>query len=151
MGPVRVRHHLELLVVLDQFIDHFHYFVGLSPGHSVERFLPDGEVQIIFDLTDYPKFIYDNETLKEIQSCQHVWFSGFRTKPITIPSGRESEMLIVQFKKGKASAFVIEPMQNLSNLVVDAELVIRAEILNIREMLLEAATPAEKFQVLEKS
>lgn len=118
--------------------------------HTVDRFLPDGEVQIIFDLTDYPKFIYHNETLKEIQSCKNVWFSGFRTEPITIPSGRESEMVIVQFRKGRAFPFLCEPMQELTNFVVDAELVIRAEILNIREVLLEAETPLQKLQILEK-
>lgn len=136
---------------LSQFIDHFFYYSGYNPEHSVDRFLPDGEVQVIFDLTDYPKFIYDNETLKEIQSCQNVWFSGFRTEPITIPSGKESEMLIVQFKKGKAFPFLNEPMQNLTNFVVDAELVMKSEILNIRERLLETKTKEEKFQILEES
>ncbi|MCB0376037.1 MAG: AraC family transcriptional regulator [Sinomicrobium sp.] len=135
---------------LSQFIAHFFYYTGYTPQHSVERFLPDGEVQIIFDLTDYPKFIYDNETLKEIQSCRNVWFSGFRTEPITIPSGKESEMLIVQFKKGKAFSFLTEPMQNLTNAVVDAELVLKATVLNIRERLLEARTPLQKFHVLEQ-
>lgn len=136
---------------LNIFIDHFFYYEGYNPEHSVDRFLPDGEVQIIFDLTDYPKFIYDNETLKEIQSCQNVWFSGFRTEPITIPSGKESEMLIVQFKKGKAFPFLSEPMQNLTNYVVDAELVLKSEILNIRERLLESKTKEEKFQILEEN
>ncbi|MCB0536312.1 MAG: helix-turn-helix domain-containing protein [Cyclobacteriaceae bacterium] len=116
----------------------------------MDRFFPDGEVQIIFDLTDYPKYIYDNETLKEIQSCQNVWFAGFRTEPITIPSGKESEMLIVQFKKGRAFPFLIEPIQNLTDFVVDAELVISPKILKIRERLLEAISLIEKFQVLEK-
>lgn len=135
---------------LSQFIDHFFYYAGYNPEHSVDRFLPDGEVQLIFDLTDYPKYIYDNETLKEIQSCQNVWFSGFRTEPITIPSGKESEMLIVQFKKGKAFPFLIEPMHNLTNFVIDAELVISPKILKIRERLLEVISPNEKYQVLEK-
>jgi len=112
--------------------------------------LPDGEVYIIFDLTDYPKYIYDNETLNEIQSCQNVWFSGFRTKPISVPSGKNCEMLIIQFKKGKAFPFITEPMQNLTNCIVDAELVISSKILKIRERLLEAVSPIEKFQILEK-
>jgi len=135
---------------LSQFIDHFYYYVGFNPEHSVERFLPDGEVQIIFDLTNYPKYIYDNETLKEIQSCQDVWFSGFRTEPITIPSARESEMLIVQFKKGRAFPFLKEPMNNLTNFVVDAELVICREMLAIRERLLDVNTASMKFQILER-
>jgi len=136
---------------LNQFIDHFFYYTGFNPEHSVDRFLPDGEVQIVFDLTDYPKFIYNNETLKEIQSCQNVWFSGFRTEPITIPSGKESEMLVVQFKKGKAFPFVSEPMYQLTNLVVDAELVLNSEIISIRERLLELKAPEDKFLLLEKS
>jgi AraC-like DNA-binding protein len=136
---------------LNQFIDHFFYYTGFDPEHTVDRFLPDGEVQIIFDLTDSPKYIYDNESLKEIQSCQNVWFSGFRTEPITIPAGRESEMLIVQFKKGKAFPFLSEPMNNLTNYVVDAELVLKAEILNIRERLLELIAPGEKFKCLEEN
>ncbi|MEZ5083283.1 MAG: helix-turn-helix domain-containing protein [Bacteroidales bacterium] len=135
---------------LDQFIDHFFYYTGVNPEHEVDRFLPDGEVQLIFDLTDFPKYIYDNFSLKEIQSCRHVWFSGFRTEPITIPSGKESEMLIVQFKKGKAFPFLSEPMHTLKNCVVDAELVLSSEILDIRDVLLEKKTAGEKFQFLEK-
>ncbi len=134
---------------LNQFIDHFFYYTGFEPEHSVDRLLPDGDVQLIFDFSDSPKFIYDNETLKEIQSCQNVWFAGFRTEPITIPSGKESEMLIVQFKKGKAFPFISEPMHNLTNYVIDADLVLKADIMNIREILLEAKTPEIKFWLLE--
>jgi AraC-like DNA-binding protein len=135
---------------LNRFIDSFFYYSGFNPEHRVDRFLPDGEVQLIFDLTDEPQYVYDNETLKEIQQCRYAWFSGFRTGPISIPSGKESEMIIVQFKKGKAYSFLTEPMYNLTNVVADAELVIKADILNIRERLLEAKTPSQKLHLLEK-
>jgi len=59
-------------------------------------------------------------------------------------------LLIVQFRKGKAFSFLFEPMQELTNFVVDAELVLDAEILNIREQLLSATNPLQKFQILEK-
>ena len=134
---------------LNRFIESFFYYTGYNPEHSVDRFLPDGNVQIIFDLTDYPKYIYDNETLKEIQSCKNVWFSGFRTEPITIPSGKESEMVIVQFYKGKAFPFLCEPMYALTNYVVDAELVLKNDILDLREQLKVAETIDEKFLILE--
>jgi len=132
------------------FIDYFYYYTGFAPVHSVDRFLPDGEVQVIFDLTDYPKYIYDNQTLKEIQSCRKVWFSGFRTEPITIPSGKESEMVIVQFRKGKALPFLKEPMYTLTNTVVDAELVMEPALLDIRDQLVEETTPERKLYLLEK-
>ncbi len=134
---------------LKYFIDHFFYYTDYNPNHHVECFLPDGEVQLIFDLTDTSNYIYDNDTLEPIQLCRKVWLSGFRTKPISIPSGQNSEMLIVQFKKGKAFSFLQPPMQQLMNLVVDAELVMNPAILSIREQLQDISDPNQKCQVLE--
>lgn len=55
---------------LNQFVESFIYYTNFNPAHSVDRFLPDGNINVVIDLTDYPKFIYDNHTLKEIQSCK---------------------------------------------------------------------------------
>lgn len=136
---------------LNLFIHHFYYYAGFYPEHKIDRFLPDGNTQIIFDLTDYPKYIYDNNSLKEIQACKKVWFSGFRTEPITIPSGRDSEMLIIEFNKGKAYPFLDETMHALTNYVVDAELVIKNKILDLREKLREPSSIELKFQILESN
>lgn len=116
----------------------------------MDRFLPDGYTYIVFDLTDYPKFIYDNHTLKEIQSCRNVWFSGIREKYITIPSGRDSEMFIVYFRKGKAYPFVEMPMNELTDFVVDAELVLSNQVLNLRDTLLDCKTVQQKFLNAER-
>jgi AraC-like DNA-binding protein len=134
---------------LNQFIKSFFYYTGFEPQHEIDRLLPDGNVQLIFDLTEYPKYIYDNYSLKEIQSCKKVWFSGFRTEPITIPSGKESEMLIVQFEKGKAYPFLSEPMHALTNYVIDAELVLKKDILDLRDQLKEVPYIETKFLFLE--
>jgi len=135
---------------LNQFIESFVYYKGYNPDHSVDRFLPDGYTYVVFDLTDYPKFIYDNHSLKEIQSCRNVWFSGIREKYITIPSGRDSEMFIIYFQKGKAYPFVEMPMNELTDFVVDGELVMSNEILNMREKLLECLTVQQKFLYAEE-
>ncbi|HMQ61996.1 MAG TPA: AraC family transcriptional regulator [Flavilitoribacter sp.] len=135
---------------LNRFIESFFYYTGFQPGHAVDRFIPDGNVYMIFDLTDRPKYIYDNHTLKEIQSCKRVWFSGFRTEPITIPSGAESEMIVVNFHKGKAFPFLSLPLGEVTNYVVDAELVLKNDILDLRDRLVEAATIDAKFHILEQ-
>lgn len=134
---------------LDQYIDNFFYYTDYSPLHVAERFIPDGNVHLIFDLTDYPKKIFDNESLKEIQSCKNVWFSGFRTEPLTIPAGSNSEMLIINFKKGRAFPFLNAPLSVLTNQVIDAELVMDMDILSLREALVTTANTAEKFSILE--
>lgn len=130
---------------LNQFIESFIYYKDYSPVHKVDRFLPDGNVNVVIDLTEYPKFIYDNLTLKEIQSCKNVWFAGIRNNYITIPSGRDSEMFIINFHKGKAYPFVEMPLNELTDYVVDGELVMTSEILHMREVLLSLALVKQKF------
>ena len=135
---------------LNQFIESFVYYKDYNPDHTVDRFLPDGNIYVVIDLTDYPKFIYDNHTLKEIQSCRNVWFSGIRNKFITIPSGRDSEMFIINFHKGKAYPFVEMPMNELTDYVVDGELVMSDKILDMREVLLQLNPVMQKFLYAEK-
>lgn len=134
---------------LNQFIESFIYYRDYNPIHSVDRFLPDGNVNIVIDLTDYPKYIYDNETLKEIQACRNVWFSGIRNNYITIPSGRDSEMFVINFHKGKAYPFVQMPLNELTDSVVDGDLVLTNEIMELREMILEADLITQKFSTVE--
>jgi len=134
---------------LNQFIESFIYYKDYNPDHTVDRFLPDGNVNVVFDLTDYPKFIYDNNTLKEIQACKNVWFSGIRNNYITIPSGRDSEMFIINFHKGRAYPFVEMPLNQLTDYVVDGNLVMTNEILNMRETLLSLVFIQQKFLFAE--
>ena len=134
---------------LNQFIESFIYYRDYNPVHSVDRFLPDGNVNIVIDLTDYPKHIYDNETLKEIQSCRNVWFSGIRNNYITIPSGRDTEMFVINFRKAKAYPFVQMPLNELTDNVVDGDLVLTTEIMDLREMILEVDLITQKFRTVE--
>jgi len=135
---------------LNNFVERFFYYEGLNPAHIVDRFLPDGNTEIIFDLTENTQYIYDNETLTEIQSCRHAWVSGVRTQPITIPSGRGSRMLIVAFRKGKAHPFYPLPMSEITDRVVGADLIFGRNILDLREQLLAATSIGQMFLLVEK-
>ena len=135
---------------LQTFIKHLIYYEGFNPAHSMDRFLPDGNTEIIIDLTDNAQHIYDNETLTETQTCRHAWVSGVRTRPITIPSGKGSRMLIVAFKKGKAYPFYNLPMSELTDLVVDADLIFGKKIHTLREQLLNTTSVHQMFLLIEK-
>lgn len=134
---------------LCDFVDYFLYHEGYNPAHTVDRFLPDGNVEIIIDLDDRPKFIYDNETLKEIQTCHHVWASGMRTEPISIYSGKDSAMLIVYFKKGMAYPFFPLPMNEISDCVVDADLLWGKFFGFLREKILDTKDINQRFRIVE--
>jgi len=134
---------------LNQFIDYFIYTAGYNPDHSIDRFLPDGNTEIIIDFDDAPKYIYDNQTLKEIQACHHVWASGVRTECISIPSGKHSAMLIISFRKGMAAPFFPLPMNEMADRVVDADLLWGSDFAFLRERVLEIKEIDLKFAAVE--
>jgi len=134
---------------LNQFIEVLIYFEGVQRAHSVDRFLPNGDTEILIDFHDTPQFIYDNESLKEIQACNHVWASGVRTEPITIPAGTNAAMMVISFKKGMAYPFFPFPMNEISDCVVDADLVWGSDFAFLRERLLETKDVGLRFQTVE--
>lgn len=134
---------------LDQFIDVLIYFEGLYHAHTVDRFLPNGDVEILIDFHDAPQYIYDNHTLKEIQACHHVWASGLRTEPITIPAGSGSAMMVIAFKKGMAAPFFPFPMDEIKDSVVDADLVWGSDFGLLREKVLAVKDVTERFKIVE--
>ena len=135
---------------LSQYISGLIYYDGFDPIHHMDRFLPDGNTELIINLTEKPQYIYDNATLKEIQTCRSAWVSGVRTQPITIPSGKGSKMLIVAFQKGKARPFYPLPMNVLTDFVVEADLVFGCSIANLREQLLATSSIGRMFRLVEK-
>ena len=134
---------------LNDFIENFIYFDGLTAPHNLDRFLPDGNTELIIDLTENPQYIYDNETLQEIQICRYAWASGVRTKPITIPSGNGSRMLVVAFKKGKAHPFYRFPMSEITDTVAEANLIFGRKFCDLRNQLLSAKSVNRMFQLAE--
>ncbi len=135
---------------LRRYVESFIYFDQVDTSCLIERFLPDGNVEVIFSLNDEPQFIYDNETLREIQKCEHVWASGVRTRPISIPSGNEARMFVIVFKKGMAHPFFPFPMDELCDQVVEAKTIWKDEILYLRERIAGVSGGAERFAAVEE-
>ena len=48
---------------LDQFVEVLVYFSDVSLEHNFDRFLPNGDTEILIDFHDTPQFIYDNSSL----------------------------------------------------------------------------------------
>ena len=140
----------SLSAPLNLFITHFTYYKNYTPFHSIDRFLPNGNTEIVIDLTDSPKYIYDNDNLSEIQACNKLWVSGVRTNFITIPSGRDSEMFVINFKKGKVYPFLGLPLCEISDKVIDGDLILHKAFLELREQLLDCELTANKFRVAER-
>lgn len=134
---------------LNRFVENLVYFDGPSIAHNLDRFLPDGNSEIIINLTERPQYIFDNETLQATQACRHAWVSGVRTRPITIPSGKGNRMVIVAFKRGKAFPFYRFPMHEITDTVLDADLVFGRLVAELRERLLALRSIEQIFPLVE--
>lgn len=135
---------------LSNLVSLFTYYKGYQPGHSIDRFLPDGNVELVIDLTDFPKNVYDNETLAVRQSFRRAWISGLRKEFISIHAGQDAEMFVITFQKGAARAILGMPLTELTEQVVEGDLVFGRPVLQLREALLAAGSPEAKMAVAER-
>lgn len=134
---------------LNRFITGFTYYKGYVANHTIDRFLPNGNVEIVVNLTDEPKYIYDNETLTQTQEYKKLWISGIRNKFISIPSGTGAEMFIIEFKKGMVHPFLGRPLTEIAGQVVEGELILNEIFLELRDRLLETPPGAPMFLLAE--
>ena len=127
------------------------YNQGYCPDYAKEVILPDGGIDLIIDLTDKPKKVYDNDRLTEKQSCRDGWISGMRNQRITIDSGKDQDpcMIVIRFKPGGAHPFFKFPLSTLADSVVDLEEVWGGRFQSLRQELGDQETPMDVLDRLE--
>ena len=131
---------------LDRYVELLTWYEGYMPDYAYERLLPQGVVELVIDLTEPPKFIYDNDTLAPAQTCRKAWVAGLRHEFITISAVPGSSMLVIRFREGMAHAALHLPLGVLRNQVLDADLLLNPAIARLREQLLNAPSPEAKFE-----
>jgi AraC-like DNA-binding protein len=109
------------LPVLQPYIEMFVYHSGLVTDYRKERLLPDGAVNLIFDLSGFPKHTYDNQTLKPVRGYKRAWLSGMHKQPLVIETGTGATLVVARFRPGGAWPFFKFPLSEMADLVVDVE------------------------------
>ena len=94
---------------LSFFIEHFFYYEGLHAEHTMEKFLPDGSVDVLIDLTETPKKLFYDEEGTSYKLYSRSWISGMKTDYILIDAS-VSNMIGVHFKPGGCYPFVSFPI-----------------------------------------
>lgn len=124
------------------------YYKDFKVEHTMDKFLPDGTTNLVINLYDEPRYIYDNSTLNKKQECKECWFSGMQTEYLTISSDNESEMLVVSFKAGGSFPFIDQNLYQFINKVVHAKNVF-PNILELRTQLIQTHESDHKIKVAE--
>ena len=134
---------------LSKYVKTIHYNKDYFPEHEMDKYLPDGTINIIFELTENPKYIYDNKTLLKKQECKTVWFSGVLKDYITITSSCE-EMMVVVFNPGAGFPLIHNTAALYTNKVIQAEKIFGNSILELLDELKKSTKPETKFKEIEK-
>jgi AraC-like DNA-binding protein len=134
---------------LSSFVELLWFYQDLETDHSKEKLLPDASMELIIDLSEGPKKLYDNRDLNCYSAYKRCWVSGMQRQFIVLGVEPGSSMMGAHFRTGGAAPFFGFPLSELSGEVVELDLIWKREILALREQLLEAPSPAAKFDLLE--
>ncbi len=135
---------------LSRFIENLWYYEGYSPGHNKERLLPDGTSEVVIDLRPQPKKLFDRDDFGKHVSFRESWISGKQSRYVVIESACDSSMIGVHFRPGGSYPFLGFPVAELTDQVVELDLVWGGAVSTLRTQILEQPDVAQKFAVLER-
>ncbi len=69
---------------LAQHVDWFWFFQDLYPPHRREHVLPEGTFELVIDLRDEPRRLFDRDNPRRDKIFQRGWVSGAHSQYIVI-------------------------------------------------------------------
>lgn len=133
---------------LSHFIEHLWFHADYNPPYERERLLPEGVVELIIDMQDHPKKLYQGPEHRRVTEFKSSWISGQRLGHIVIQAG-PSTMMGVRFRPAGAWPFLPFPVSELTDQVVPMELVWGRWMADLRARLIAAKRVQVRFRILE--
>lgn len=119
-GHVHVEYHRQNpSPELAPFVDYYWYFTGLDAGHAMEHVVPDGTVELIIDLRDEPRRLFDPKDLTARQTVRSGWVSGAQSGHIVIDVRPGASMIGAHFRPGGAGPVLGMPVETITDQVVE--------------------------------
>ena len=134
---------------LSYFVENLWFYQDLEVNYTKEKLLPDAAVELIVDLSDGPKKLYDRQDILRYTGYNRCWISGMQRSYLVIGAEKGSSMMGAHFRTGGAAPFFGFPISELTANVVELDLIWKREILSLREQLLETEAVDAKFDLLE--
>ncbi len=134
---------------LDRFVEFLWLYDGFDPRHTMERLLPDGTMELVIDLREHPKRLHDRNDHSRATLYRRAWLSGMQSEYLVIGASPGS-MMGAHFRAGGAWPFFGRPLSEFAGQVVEFDCVVGADAASLRDSLLEAPTPKNKFALLER-
>jgi AraC-like DNA-binding protein len=124
--------------------------VSDAPAHAQERILPNGTLELVFNLVEDEIRIYDGSTEQPCRQLSGSVVSGVFSRFFVVDTREHACMLGVHFKPGGAFPFLRRlPAQALANSHLDLSVLWGGKAPRLRERLAAAGTVQQRFQLLE--
>jgi AraC-like DNA-binding protein len=154
-SPVVGRWSLYLLAPpaeLAPFVEVFWEVHGFA-HYARERILPKTNVELMFNLGP-PHRVLDPMHPERATTYRDSWVAGLQRRPLLIEPCFDakrvpSHLMAARLRPEGAYAFFGLPMDELSNEVIDLDLLSRRSFSTVHAQLLETASRAERFALLE--
>ena len=130
----------------DRFVESIFHFEGYTPEHSIEKVIPDGSINLIFELDGMVRHVFDNETHQPIADYERVWLSGVQRNYISISAHKNSEMFVIRFNPGGFAPFIDKKVTEFTDRVIPGTQVFGSEIDELRNEILDGAASEDKFK-----
>jgi hypothetical protein len=140
--PPPLGHFVELLWLYEGFA---------RPAHEKERLLPDGSVELVFNLAEDKIRVYDRENTDKFQTFHGSVICGPHSQFFVIDTAEQDVVAGVHFWPGGAYPFFKLPSGELHNLHVGLDAIWGARAEEVRERLLAAKTPEARLRILEEA
>jgi AraC-like DNA-binding protein len=115
----------------------------------LERIMPNGQPHLMVNLAEDEFRTYGAARAEQMSQHSGAVLTGPHAKSVIIDTRAQRWLAAVEFRHGGAFHFFSMPMTEISNQVVQLQDVWRGDGTLLRERLLDARTPASKFQVFE--
>lgn len=135
---------------LDEFVHWFWFYSDLHADHTRERILPDGTFELVIDLSEVPRRLYDRNNQHLFREFRGSWLSGSRADFIVIDVVQRTSMIGIRFKPGGAAVFLEMPADELTGRVEETHGIWGRAMEDLQTQLLEEHSVDRRFALLEQ-
>lgn len=132
---------------LSRFVELMWTVQGESAGRR-EKVLPNGSIELIINLGSHHK-VLSKVDHQQFEVYRESWIAGMQEDYITIEALRESDLIGIRFRPGGAHAFLHFPVSEITNRVIECDLVFGALMSEMRERLLDAKGFERRMSIIE--
>jgi AraC-like DNA-binding protein len=134
---------------LAEFVDHFWLLTGAQSPRQ-ERILPSGTIELVVNLRENEIRIYDPASLdRKYRRFAGAVLSGTYSRVFVCDASQHESIIGVHFRPGGAVPFLDEAANQFADAHADLVDLWGRSAGELRERLCEAATPRERFRILE--